>query len=415
MRIVRWIAFAAFFGMAAIGLAQASCQPKRLSLECPVGDEVYSRYIGCEDRQLSLINDETIWVGYGGMNRHQCGVDNFPIYRRFTHDERERLKNLVRTQEYQSLKNDGYGTTAVWLEQQLTGKIDPEWHGELTLWDAMPNLFVRAGVPEGEDDISALQLALPLFISATEKSNLGGSERARDFARIAYLQYHVGQRDVAIGSMQHAIAVLGEKPTDVQNGAKYEAARGHLNFMNLCLEGPVTLRNELCDASGLIGLSNKMMNCAGRESAPCPFWPTWNGTEMMQKIQEARLNFRTFKTAFDAEIMKSVFSGRRRARRRGHLFWNRCHLVEALGKPCPNSSMKLSSIALAFDEYFPDLYIVIREKARLRELQSFASTLEKCRIPSTFCQAVLGDVEPDEAAKRIVELWPDFSNIQNAQ
>lgn len=402
-----------------IGAAQASCQPIRSIQQCPVGDETFTRISGCKERYFSLINDETVRAYHVGSNRPQCSGNNFPAYRSFTHEEHGRLESLVASEGYQSRKDEGYGTLAVWVEQQLTGQADPEWHGEMILWDEAGFLHYGHGSrPPNDEHKVAMKRALPLLIEAAESSETGGPERARDLARIAYLLHHTGQREAALDWMKRAEQAVGPPPPEdmpAYERLPFTEAVAHLDALALCLAGPEAFRAELCEADGIESFPGKFFFCAWRDELPCTQWPAWTGDVdgTAERIQAARRNFPRFRKAFDNQVFSMVIQPRRHRIRRPS-WWDECTLPQALGIACVPRNPGQSGYATLLSDHFPDLLSLLDDELYRIHKEDLASHLVQCEFwgaGGDNCYRIPDVFEPRDAARRLARSWPEFAEI----
>jgi len=405
---MRWIwilAIGLLANSVVLEVARASCQSIVRTLQCPVGNDQVSHSIGCEAERYSLLaKDDSPW------NRLQCPSNGFPIYRSFSADEYPALTELVETESYQQRRDLPYGALAVWIEKQITGSVDPGWHGEMLLWDAAPHLFRLYEQHPTEDQKVAFREALPFLIESIDTPSEFRDERAREMARIAYLLQQIGQERSAQVWAAKADESLG--PRTEERGYFHDAAKRHIEALTVCVSGPAELRGDLCRASGVWGFVFGLVQCASwpHDGRPCRFRPE---TErdldgLAVKINDARRDHPSFKTAFDKELLTLIDD---RWMALPSRYTSRCAVDNVLGFLCEIPPRE-HRFGLNIERYFPDLFQIGLEKKSDHLLSQYADRLIKCEMDNKYCYRNLSH---SDALTRFKRSWSEFGTVYDRE
>ncbi len=388
-------AFVWFLTLSTVDTAQASCQGySHREHQCPVGDATYTLVTGCTERYFSQLLTDPFVIGEERTARRwqRCSSHDFPVYRAFTNDERGALERIVSSDEYQSRREHPWGQLSVWIEQQLTGGADPDWHGEMLLWDVMKDSFYGREGPDPEHR-GVLAAAAPLFIEGTEASGETGPALARRWARIAYVQYHAGQKDAALGSQARAEEAIGVEPQgdyrDLAYGFSYSPeltafreARHHLDVLDSCLNAHEGLRDLLCSAGGI--------------GSYWWFSKWYASVAYVAATQEAIADDPAFKQRLIDGFFtpKPWYSHNRPIKPRA---WHQCTLADLLDTDCaherPAEERKPDWL-----RQFPDVFEAVEAERLRRYLPTLMSRFD---WPT-------GGLDRKEASRRLAAVWPDL-------
>ena len=292
----------------------------------------------------------------------RCERNNFPRYRRFTHEEGAALDALVETPEYLERMDWPYGALSLWVEDQLTGNVSPGWAGRQTILDAYRiNAQARTKlatfrVAKRREKEAAARLqtafsaALPNLITHARTSEKVGVDRAIEAADIAYLLHFDDRIHEARNWLKvsfEALDARSEEERDIDTPTIVEA-------ISVCVESTSQEREALCRNGGVYQFARDAYACVLTSKVDfCDALVGWprEPEALAVAIRDKRASDPLFKKLFDRASFYQHINYR------GTI--NSCKNHRALGLKCnPRTVPQVNETVLTIN--MPDLAAKIK-------------------------------------------------------
>jgi len=389
--------------------AFASCPGYTAIHICPAGGFEYEFHVplrGCGHLSPpsvslpSFVNDDRIF--------QRCERNNFPRYRRFTHEEGATLDALVDTPEYLERMDWPYGALSIWVEEQLTGNIPPGWVGRQTILDAyLVNAQARrklatfrAAKRREKEAAARLQtafsVALPNLITAARTSEKVGLDRAREAADIAYLLQFDGRVDEARAWLKLSFGVLDALSEEERRYS--ESTRSIVESVSVCVESAPQEREALCGRGGVYQFARNVLVCLRASSASsCDVIKGWpkEPEALAIAVHDKRVSNPLFKKLFDRGLTHYPFGKKTFT----------CDDRAALGLECVPGPLRHKKQTI-ISTYMPDLATKIDNFGTTEPRQALARLLLNCEM---FKQPKCAGADTQTAIEKGRKLFPEFS------